>query len=244
MADSSPSGVAIVTGAARGIGAAVTAQLLADGWTVVGLDLDAADAADGLHVLTGDVTTQSAWDEATALAASLGELRGVVNNAGAQGPGTLLRDTSLEDFGAVLAVNAASAFLGTRAGLRAMPDGGAIVNLASNAGSRGVPRYGAYVAGKHAVIGLTRTAALEGARAGVRVNAVAPGPTQTRIMDDVAASFDAPPDETLRKLVSANPSRRFGEPAEIAQAIVWLLGPQSSYVTGAVIAVDGGLTAG
>lgn len=119
-----------------------------------------------------------------------------------------------------------------------------MVNVASNAGSRGVPRFGPYVAAKHAVLGLTRTAALEGARRGIRVNAVAPGPTDTRIMDDVARSFNnASPEDAKQKLTAANPSRRFGEPSEIADAIAWLVGPQATYVNGAVLAVDGGLTA-
>jgi NAD(P)-dependent dehydrogenase (short-subunit alcohol dehydrogenase family) len=238
--------VAIVTGAVRGIGAATVDRLLSDGWAVVGADLDMAAVSDrtGLHLVTGDVTSEATWDRLVEAAADLGTLGAVVNNAGIQGRGIPLVETSVEDFAAVLHVNVTSAFLGTRAALAHGNAGASVVNLASNAGSRGVPRFGPYVAAKHAVLGLTRTAALEGARLGIRVNAVAPGPTETRMMDDVARSFKtASPDVAKQKLTAANPSRRFGEPSEIADAIAWLVGPHATYVNGAVLAVDGGLTA-
>jgi NAD(P)-dependent dehydrogenase (short-subunit alcohol dehydrogenase family) len=238
--------VAIVTGAVRGIGAATVDRLLSDGWIVVGADLDveAASERDALHLIAGDVTSEATWDRLVEAAKDRGAIGAVVNNAGIQGRGTPLADTSVEDFATVLQVNVTSAFLGTRAALLHGGAGTSVVNLASNAGSRGVPRFGPYVAAKHAVLGLTRTAALEGARLGIRVNAVAPGPTETRIMDDVARSFNtADPDVAKQKLTAANPSRRFGEPGEIADAIAWLVGPHATYVNGAVLAVDGGLTA-
>jgi NAD(P)-dependent dehydrogenase (short-subunit alcohol dehydrogenase family) len=238
--------VAIVTGASRGIGAATVDQLLSDGWLVVGADLDASDAPtrDGVRHVDGDVTLESSWDRLVEEAVAMGSLAAVVNNAGVQGTGAPFAETSLEDFITVLGINVTSAFLGTRAALQHGAAGCAVVNIASNAGSRGVPRFGPYVAAKHAVLGLTRTAALEGARVGMRVNAVAPGPTETRIMEEVARSFNlAEPDAAKKKLTAANPSRRFGEPSEIADAIAWLVGPQAGYVNGAVLAVDGGLTA-
>lgn len=238
--------VAIVTGAARGIGAATVDRLLVDGWIVVGADLEEADVAGRrpTRSVLGDVTSESTWEKLVGAAAELGPLGAVINNAGAQGRGGLLAETSVDDFLGVLGVNVTSAFLGTRAALTHGAPGASVVNVASNAGSRGVPRFGPYVAAKHAVLGLTRTAALEGARRGIRVNAVAPGPTDTRIMDDVARSFNnASPEDAKQKLTAANPSRRFGEPSEIADAIAWLVGPQATYVNGAVLAVDGGLTA-
>lgn len=238
--------VAIVTGASRGIGAAVVDLLVADQWHVVAADLDVPDEESRAQVrrVAGDVTLEDTWRALLEAADSMGTLHAVVNNAGAQGRGQSLADTSLADFSSVLTVNAHSAFLGTRAALQRAEPGSAVVNIASNAGSRGVPRFGPYVAAKHAVLGLTRTAALEGARMDVRVNAVAPGPTRTRIMDDVARSFNSEePDAAMLKMTSANPTRRFGEPTEVADAVVWLLGPQASYINGAVLAVDGGLTA-
>ena len=238
--------VAIVTGASRGIGAAVVELLHTEGWLIVGADLDVPEEErrDGVRRVVGDVTREDTWEELLGAADAMGRLRGVVNNAGMQGRGQRLAETSIADFASVLTVNVHSAFLGTRVALQRAEPGSAVVNIASNAGSRGVPRFGPYVAAKHAVLGLTRTAALEGARIGIRVNAVAPGPTQTRIMDDVARSFNAEePDAAMQKLTSANPSRRFGEPSEIAEAVAWLLGPHAGYVNGAVLAVDGGLTA-
>lgn len=238
--------VAIVTGASRGIGAATVERLRRDGWYVVGADLDASSSptTDSVVRIAGDVTSEETWDRLVEAAAALGPLGAVVNNAGIQGAGALLAETTLADFSRVLDVNVQSAFLGTRAGLAHGVAGSSIVNIASNAGSRGVPRFGPYVAAKHAVVGLTRTAALEGARLGIRVNAVAPGPTETRIMDDVARSFNVEdPEVAKRKLTSANPSRRFGTPDEIADAVAWLVGSGAGYVNGAVLAVDGGLTA-
>lgn len=242
--------VAIVTGGARGIGAATVRRLTQDGWAVVSVDLDAVDPdfepdPDTMRIVPGDATAEASWERWVGVAAELGRLTAVVNNAGAQGVGARLADVPLEDFRYCVGVNLESCFLGVRTGLRHLGHGGSIVNIASNAGSRGVPRFGSYVAAKHGVIGLTRTAALEGARTGIRVNAVAPGPTQTRIMDDVAKSFDpAHPEVAQQKMSSANPTRRFGRPAEIAAAISWLVGPSAGYVNGAVLAVDGGLTAG
>jgi NAD(P)-dependent dehydrogenase (short-subunit alcohol dehydrogenase family) len=234
--------VAIVSGAARGIGASVVERFVAAGWSVVGVDLDTGES-DGAWV-AGDVTSEDTWQRALALAEDLGPLRVVVNNAGAQGVGGRIADTEVEDFDRVIDVNVRSAFLGTRLALRHAVPGGAVVNVASNAGLRGIPRFGPYAAAKHAVIGLTRTAALEGARKQLRVNAVAPGPTDTRIMQAVARSFDADSPETaMARMTRANPMGRFAQVEEISAAITWLAGPDSAYVNGCVLSVDGGLTA-
>jgi NAD(P)-dependent dehydrogenase (short-subunit alcohol dehydrogenase family) len=206
--------VAIVSGAARGIGASVVERLVAAGWSVVGVDLDTGESSAAAWV-AGDVTREDTWQRARELAADLGPLRVVVNNAGAQGAGARIVDTEVE-----------------------------VVNVASNAGLRGIPRFGPYAAAKHAVIGLTRTAALEGARQQVRVNAVAPGPTETRIMQAVARAFDADSPETaMSRMTRANPMGRFAQADEVSAAITWLAGPDSAYVNGCVLSVDGGLTA-
>ncbi|MCW2601117.1 MAG: hypothetical protein JWM02_2946 [Frankiales bacterium] len=219
-------------------------ELLLRDWAVVAVDLEQSASAEArIAPIAGDVTQEQTWDRAMAAAATLGVLTGVVNNAGIQGSGGKLVDTELAEHRRVVSVNVDSTFLGVRAGLRHLQRGGSVVNIASNAASRGVPRYGSYVAAKHAVVGLTRTAALEGARKGIRVNAVCPGPTQTRIMDAVSRSFSADdPDEITRRMQAANPSGRFADPLEVARAVAWLLGDEASYVNGASLAVDGGLT--
>lgn len=241
MSDQAPS-VAIVSGAARGIGAAVVDRLVAAGFSVVGIDLDGGSSE--VSWVGGDVTLEDTWQRALVLAEDLGPLAVVVNNAGAQGAGARIADTEVQDFERVIDVNLRSAFLGTRLALRHAGPGGAVVNVASNAGLRGIPRFGPYAAAKHAVIGLTRTAALEGARQQVRVNAVAPGPTDTRIMQAVAKAFDADSPETaMARMTKANPMGRFAQVEEIGAAVAWLAGPDSSYVNGCVLSVDGGLTA-
>jgi NAD(P)-dependent dehydrogenase (short-subunit alcohol dehydrogenase family) len=110
--------------------------------------------------------------------------------------------------------------------------GGAIVNMASTAGLRGVPGIGAYVASKHGVIGLTKSVALDYARRGIRVNAVAPGPIDTKRL--------ALPDDQRQAILRAIPAQRVGRPEEVAAAVVWLCSDQAAFITGATIPIDGG----
>jgi len=121
-----------------------------------------------------------------------------------------------------------------------MREGGAIVNVSSVSGVAGYPMVAAYVASKHAVIGLTRTAALEGATRGIRVNAICPGPIEGRLMSAAAAgmSFAAGEDPFLRGV----PLARYGKPDEVAETVAFLLSPAAGYISGATIAIDGGLT--
>lgn len=114
-----------------------------------------------------------------------------------------------------------------------LPDGGSIVNVVSTAGMAGAPGMAAYVAAKHGVVGLTRTAALDYADRGIRVNAVAPGSIDS-------GGITAQPDEIKRQIGSYAPLARLGRPAEVAAAVTWLVSPAASYTTGAILTVDGG----
>ena len=245
--------VAIVTGGAGGFGRAVAARLLADGAQVVLVDRDEAQlervAAELGPVLavSGDVSVE---DDADGYVARTVETYGRVdlffNNAGIEGRVAPLTDLGVADFDRVQAVNVRGVFLGLRAVLRAMKrqgSGGAIVNTASIAGVRGAFNFSPYITSKHAVIGLTRCAAQEAGEYGVRVNAVAPGYMDTRMLaainqqiapDDPGAAADR-----LRANVKLG---RLGTAEDVAGLVTWLLSAEAGYITGGVYTIDGGVT--
>ena len=152
---------------------------------------------------------------------------------------TPLAELDVEDLEQALAVNGLGVFLAMKYEIAAMVEtgGGAIVNMSSTAGLQGVRGMAGYVAGKHAVLGLTRTAALDYADRNIRVNAVAPGPILTH-------KLEAPDDDTRRMIASHVPLGRMGSPAEVAAAVAWLLSDHASFLTGATIPIDGGRLAG
>lgn len=229
--------VALVTGGGSGIGAATVAQLRHLGATVVAADLRAADGVEAL-----DVTDEAAVD---ALVASIverfGRLDLAANVAGTPGVYAEVADSATTDWRATLAVNLDGVYYCLRAELRAMraQGTGSVVNVASAAGRRGVPGLAAYSASKHAVIGLTKSAALEVARSGIRVNAVCPGSIRTPMLRE----FVGGDEDLLEKMGRRSPMGRLGEPDEIAEAIVWLLSDAARFVTGNALAPDGGVAA-
>jgi len=166
-----------------------------------------------------------------------GRLDAAFNNAGDGHVPTPLADISVEDFDRVVRVNLRGIFLAMKYELPALlaSGGGAIVNMSSAAGLMGVPGIGSYVASKHGIIGLTRTAAIDYAQHNIRVNAVAPGPIRTHRLQNV-------PDQVRERVLSPVPMHRLGEPEEIAAVVVWLCSDQASFITGATIPIDGGRT--
>jgi len=229
--------VALVTGGASGIGLA-TVDLLRDrGATVVAADLRSGPGIEAL-----DVTDEDAVDAVVAsILERYGRLDLAANVAGTSGVHGEVADSTTADWRHTLAVNLDGVYFCLRAELRAMRTAGtgSVVNVASSAGRMGVPGLGAYAASKHAVLGLTRSAALEVARHGIRVNAVCPGSVRTPML----RGFLGGDEDLMVKLGRRAPMGRLGEPHEIAEAVLWLLSEAASYVTGEALSSDGGVAA-
>ena len=247
MAHSNGQRAAIVTGGASGIGLATVERLLGGGWRVGALDRDEAalkrlaDSHKGKPLRTAklDVTDEPAA-EATVkgIAQAFGRLDGVVNSAGI-GLDSPVLDTTVEQFRKVLDINVTGTFIVGRAAARIMKQqgSGAIVNIASIAGMRGSKGRAAYGASKGAVATLTQVMAVDLARHGIRVNAVAPGPVDTPLVQAIHTP------QVRRAYLHHTPMRRYATADEIASAILFLLdGAQSSYVTGTILPVDGGFS--
>jgi NAD(P)-dependent dehydrogenase (short-subunit alcohol dehydrogenase family) len=238
---------ALVTGAASGIGRATALLFASEGGRVLVCDSDDAggretaariSAAGGkARFAHADVTSEPEVEAAVAAALeAFGRLDCAVNCAGVSGAGGPLHEIDLAGWSRTLAVNLTGVFLCMKHEIAAMvrQGEGAIVNISSGAGFIAVPGLGPYCATKHAVLGLTKTAAVENARTGVRVNAVCPGSTDTPML---RASISNLPG--MEKMVLASqPGGRFGRPEEIAEAAVWLCSHRASFVSGESMLVD------
>jgi NAD(P)-dependent dehydrogenase (short-subunit alcohol dehydrogenase family) len=238
--------VAIVTGAAGGIGSAVVGRLLEAGASVVAEDLDpAVEALAGERVATlcADATQAATADAAVELARErFGGLDVLVNNAGRFLMKALV-DTSDDEWDGLMATNVRSAFVHARAALPLLrvSDRAAIVNTCSISGVVGLPQQGAYAATKGAIAQITRQLAIEHAAEGVRVNAIAPGAVDTPFVDKALGT--GPDPEREAAIAAEHPLGRMGTPDEIAQAIVFLASPAAAFITGAIVMADGGFTA-
>ena len=245
--------VALVTGASTGIGRITAAEFGSRGAAVVIADLDVSGGertADELRsrgfdaaFIKTDVTRAASVEQAVAATVDLfGSLDCAFNNAGVEG-GELVRFPDFEeaDWDRVIDVNLKGVWLCMKHEMLQMrrQGSGAIVNAASVMGVVASPNNPAYTAGKHGVVGLTKSGALAGAEFGVRVNAVAPGYIRTAMVDRVLEGDE----EKLAEAIAKHPLGRIGDPVEVAQAVVWLCSDEASFVTGDVLMVDGGFVA-
>ena len=243
--------VALITGAGSGIGLATGSAFADAGAAVVLADLDenafraaaeqftgAGHQAIAIRCDVADETDVASMIEQTVSA--FGRLDIAYNNAGIHAPVTETADADSIDFDRVIAVNLRGVWSCMKYELRQMrrQDSGAIVNCSSNSGLVGTARLGAYTASKHGVIGLTRCAALEYARRGIRINAICPGPVDTPMVARAAAASP----EHMDAIVNAIPTRRLGPAEEIASAVLWLCSPGAGFTVGHALAADGGLT--
>src|SRR4249920_3564619 len=240
--------VALVTGAARGIGLAVAKRFLAEGWCVALLDVDGKPLSESVQALAAaertlaldcDVSDASAVASAfAAVGLRFGRLDALVNNAGIAVFAPLL-ETSDDDWNRVLAVNLTGPFLCTKAAAPLMREhgGGAIVNITSISAVRASTLRSAYGTSKAGLAHLTKQLAVELASLGIRVNAVAPGPVETAM----AKAVHTP--EIRADYHDAIPLNRYGLEEELAEAIYFLCSDRASYITGQILAVDGGFDA-
>jgi NAD(P)-dependent dehydrogenase (short-subunit alcohol dehydrogenase family) len=242
---------ALVIGGTTGIGAATVLALTARGCqvTFAGIERDAGRALEaGINAGTGgralfveiDVRHEAQVADLTQRAIGrFGQIHFAVNNAGVEGPFGPIQEALEADFDRIIGVNLKGLWLGMKYQIRHMLEagGGVIVNTSSSAGLVSIPQVGIYSASKHAIIGLSKAAALEQARAGIRINVVAPGPVRTGLLARMVGGHIS-----LDDIAERVPLGRISEPAEIAAAILWLCSDAASFVTGHTLSVDGGIS--
>jgi 3-oxoacyl-[acyl-carrier protein] reductase len=233
--------VAVVTGAARGIGEAIALGLRDGGARVFSIDLGEPETPqDGVRYISGSVADPAAVAAAfAAVDAEAGRLDVLVNNAGIQ-RAALGHRMDFADWNAVMATHLNGTFLCTAEAVRRMRPQrkGAVVSIASVAGLLGIPGRGPYSAAKAAIMSLTRVLALENATANIRINAVAPGFTRTKLVEQAIRDGSIKEEWQLERV----PMKRLAEPSEIADAALYLASDRASYITGQTLVVDGGWT--
>jgi NAD(P)-dependent dehydrogenase (short-subunit alcohol dehydrogenase family) len=244
--------VAIVTGAADGIGRAVVTKLTDEGAAVVGVDINAesiernrAETGDAVTWIVADVSSDAAEHDYVAQAIEIHPRIHIAHlNAGIEGRVAPIAQLSTAEFDRVIAVNLRSVFIGLSRLMRHMQDGsgGAITITSSTGGLRGSSAMAPYSASKHGVIGLMKSAALEGGRYGIRVNTINPGATNTRML--AALRAEMPADDAKSSTKTNTPLDREADPSEIANVVAFLSSDEASFITGAIYLADGGAMAG
>lgn len=248
--------VALITGGANGIGKETAKLFLQEGAKVVIVDLtqDALDKAKveleslgDIIAVKADVAQESDTQQYVKAAVDrFGTIDVFFNNAGIEGKVAPIADQKMEDYDKVIAVNVRGVFLGLKYVLPVMikQKSGSIINTSSNAGWMGAPGLSPYIASKHAVVGLSKTAALEAASANVRVNTVHPCPTNTRMMRSLEEGFNPSQAEAAKESFEHGiPLGRYAEPNDIAQLVLFLASDESTFISGAQHRIDGGMSA-
>ncbi|MGB9737371.1 SDR family oxidoreductase [Chloroflexus sp.] len=241
--------VALVTGAASGIGRASALAFAREGAKVVVADVNVAGGEETVALCRAantdaifvrcDVSQSNEVEQLIAQAVdTFGRIDFAHNNAGIEGVQAMLVDYPEEVWDRVIDINLKGVWLCMKYEIRQMlqQGGGAIVNTSSVAGLSGSRGVSAYVASKHGIVGITKAAALEYARSGIRVNAICPGTIHTAMID----RFTQGDPEVLAQFAEGEPIGRLGSPEEVANAVVWLCSEQASFITGATLPVDGG----
>lgn len=247
-----PQAVAVITGGASGLGQAVALKLAAQGKRIVLVDNNAETGRATqaqlqklgavVHFVHADVSqAEQVKHYVDAAVEHFGRIDLFFNNAGISGPGTPFVDNSIEQIDEVLNINLRGALYGLKYVLEVMlkQGGGNIVNMASSAGLVGIEGVGTYSATKHGIAGITKTIAVENAKDGIRINAVAPGATETPL---IKAYREAHPDIVARN-EAAIPQQRFGTPEEVAELVVFLFSDAAPHINGVIVPIDGGFTA-
>ena len=246
----------LITGGARGLGATVAEEFVKRGAKVAIVDLPSEDfdatrdklAAQGdVLAIAADVSQEADVEHYVKQTVdAYGGIDVFFNNAGIEGKVGRIVDTDIEDFDRVIAVNVRGVFLGLKHVLRVMTakQSGSVINTSSVAGLRGSQLIAPYNTSKHAVVGLTRAAALEVASYGVRVNSIHPSPVNTRMMRSLEQGVSPDDTESAREMFRHGiPLGRYGEPIDIANLVLFLASDESSFITGAQYRVDGGMGA-